>query len=654
MPTPEPFSSIGARSQRPHWRAVLVGLILIPVNCYWITSIEMVQYFAQPTTVSLIFTVVFNLFVLTSLNLLAKRFLPWLAFSQGELLIIYAMLSVVSAVAGASFMEILVPILGHAFWFATPENDWKGLFWRYIPKWLSMDNKRILSGYYQGDSTLHTAQHLLGWLTPVMNWFAFVLTLLLVMICINLIVRKPWTEQEKLAYPIIQLPFALTSEGFFINKTMWVGFGLMAGLDIINGLHFIFPAIPRLFARSYFFSFAEPPWSAMGRVILGIYPFVLGIGFLIPSSLLFSCCFFFWLWKGQLLLGGIMGWQTSAGFGGTSYPYVNYQGFGAYLGIFLIACVRSRKHLFTVFRKFLGWGKDLSDPSEPMPYRVTFLVLVLGSTFLVFFCLKAGMSLWTITVFFSLYFAVSLAISRLRVELGAPMHDLHYTGPEQVMIVATGTRALGPSNLLMFSFFWFFTRTFDSHPMPHQLEGFKLAERARIKSDFFLFALLIAIVVGILSQFWALLSIPYQLGTEQRMSRVPMIYGQEAWSHLQRWLLNPVDPNYGAVGFVMIGLLSSIFVMGMRIKFLWWPFHEAAYAVVSGSYAITHIWFSLSLAWVAKLLLLQYGGVRAYRKTMPFFFGLILGQFLVGSFWTIVGVFFDIPTYGQYMPYYGR
>ena len=59
MPTPEPFSSIDTRSQRPHWRAVLVGLILIPVNCYWITSIEMVQYFAQPTTVSLIFTVVF-------------------------------------------------------------------------------------------------------------------------------------------------------------------------------------------------------------------------------------------------------------------------------------------------------------------------------------------------------------------------------------------------------------------------------------------------------------------------------------------------------------------------------------------------------------------------------------------------------------------
>jgi hypothetical protein len=654
MQTPEPFSSIEARLQRPHWRAVVVGLILIPVNCYWITYIELVQNFAHPTTVSLIFTVVFNVFVLTLLNLLGKRFFPRLALSQGELLVIYAMLSVASAVAGHSFMEILVSILGHAFWFATPENDWNALFLRYIPKWLSMADKRVLSGYYQGDSTLYTAQHLLGWLTPVMSWFAFVFALLLVMVCINLIVRKPWTKQEKLAYPIIQLPFALTGEGFLNNKTLWVGFGLAASLDTINGLHFIFPAIPRLFARSYFFSFAEPPWSTMGRVILGIYPFALGIGFLIPSSLLFSCCFFFWVWKAQLLLGGIMGWQTSAGFGGTSYPYVNYQGFGAYLGIFLIALVRSRKHFFEVFRKFVGRGSALSDRNEPIPYRVTFLILILGVAFLVLFCLKAGMDLWAITIFFALYFAVSTAISRLRAELGAPMHDLHYTGPEQVTVAATGTRALGSGNLLMFSFFWFFTRTFDSHPMPHQLEGFKLAERARIKSDFFLFALLIAIVAGILSGFWAFLSIPYRLGVVHRMSRVPLIYGQEPWSHLQRWLLNPAEPNYGAVGFVAIGLLAAIFLMAMRMKFLWWPFHEAAYAAVSGSYAITHIWFSLLLAWVAKLLLLKYGGLHAYRKATPFFLGLILGQFIVGSFWTIVGMFFNIPTFGQYMPYYGR
>ncbi len=233
----KPFSPVG-------WRSIAIGLILIPINCYWITYIELVQYSAQPTIVSLIFTVVFNVLVLTGFNQIFKRFLPRMALSQGELLVIYVMLSVASATAGHSMMEILVSTLGHAFWFATPENDWRDLFWRYIPSWLAVVDKDVLSGYYEGDSTLYTKQHLLGWLTPVINWFAFLFAMLFVMVCINLIVRKPWTEDEKLAYPIIQLPARMTSEGFFTNRLMWIAFGLVATCDIINGLHHVFPAIP--------------------------------------------------------------------------------------------------------------------------------------------------------------------------------------------------------------------------------------------------------------------------------------------------------------------------------------------------------------------------------------------------------------------------
>ena len=618
----------------------MIGLILIPFNCYWITYIELVQYSAQPTIVSLIFTVVFNVFLLTLLNLLGRRLFPAAALSQGELLVIYVMLSVASATAGHSMMEILVPALGHAFWFATPENDWKDLFWRYIPRWLAVDDKRVLSGFYEGDSTLHTAQNLLGWLTPVINWFGFLFTLLFVMVCINVIVRKPWTEQEKLAYPIIQLPFRMTSEGFFRNKHLWLAFALTATFDIVNGLHLLFPSIPSIFEKAYQFQFGERPFSAMGRIRLGIYPFVMGIGFLIPLDLLFSVWFFFWGWKAQLLIGNILGLE------GTGFPYVNYQGFGAYMGIFLIALWRSRTHLWRIWKRFIGGGERLDDSDEPMSYRTTIFAAVVGMAFLSFFCLKAGMSLGAVIVFFLLYFALSTAISRMRAELGSPMHDLHYTGPEQVMVAAVGTRKLGPSNLSMFSFFWFFTRTFDSHPMPHQLEGFKLAERARIRGSFILFAILIALFVGILSQFWALISIPYRLGAVHQMSRVPVIYGSEPWTHLQKWLVNPLSPDYPAVGFTLIGLLFALFLMLMRMKFLWWPLHPAAYATVCGSWAVNYIWFSLLLAWAAKLLLLKYGGLNAHRKAIPFFLGLILGQFIVGSIWTILGMFFNIPAYG--------
>jgi len=575
--------------------------------------------------------------VLIGFNQIFKRFLPRLVLSQGELLVIYVMLSVASATAGHSMMEILVSTLGHAFWFATPENDWKDLFWRYIPSWLAVSDKSVLSGYYEGDSTLHTKQHLLGWLTPVLNWFAFLFTMLFVMVCITVIVRRSWTEDEKLAYPIIQLPVRMTSEGFFTNRLMWIAFGLTAALDVVNGLHHVFPAIPSVYEKAYPFRFTEKPFSAMGWLRLGIYPFVLGIGFLIPLDLLFSTWFFFWVWKGQQVIGSVMGLE------GTGYPYVNYQGFGAYMGIFLIVVWRSRRYL----QNLLGTkARSMPTRDEPMSPMILILTLIAGIAFLTFFSLRAGMSVWAILVFFGLYFAFSTAVSRMRAELGSPMHDLHYTGPERVMVAALGTRPLGPNNLSMFSFFWFFTRTFDSHPMPHQLEGFKLAATAGIRSRFMLFAILIALVVGILSQFWALLSIPYRLGAVHQMSHVPLVYGAEPWRQLQKWLAHPLAPDYWAVGFTGIGLLFALFLMLMRMKFFWFPFHPAAYATVCGSWAVNYIWFSLGIVWVLKLLLLKYGGRNAHRKAMPFFLGLILGQFTVGSLWTILGMVFNIPTYG--------
>ena len=375
----------------------------------------------------------------------------------------------------------------------------------------------------------------------------------------------------------------------------------------------------------------------MGWLRLGIYPFVLGIGFLIPLDLLFSTWFFFWVWKGQQVVGSMMGLE------GTGYPYVNYQGFGAYMGIFFIAMWRGRKYL----QNLLGANvHPTSTRDEPMSPRLLLLALVAGVAFLTFFCLRAGMSLWAILVFFGLYFAFSTAVSRMRAELGSPMHDLHYTGPERVMVAAVGTRPLGPNNLSMFSFFWFFTRTFDSHPMPHQLEGFKLASTSGIRSRFMLFAILIALCVGILSQFWALISIPYRLGALHEMSRVPIIYGSEPWTQLQKWLAHPLAPDYWALGFTGIGLLFALFLMLMRMKFFWFPFHPAAYAAVCGSWAVNYIWFSLGIVWVLKLLLLKYGGRNAHRQAMPFFLGLILGQFTVGSLWTILGMVFNIPTYG--------
>ena len=54
-------------------RAVALALVLMPLNAYWVTKMEVVRYLGHPTTISLFFNVVFILTILIALNALVRR-----------------------------------------------------------------------------------------------------------------------------------------------------------------------------------------------------------------------------------------------------------------------------------------------------------------------------------------------------------------------------------------------------------------------------------------------------------------------------------------------------------------------------------------------------------------------------------------------------
>jgi hypothetical protein len=51
------------------------------------------------------------------------------------------------------------------------------------------------------------------------------------------------------------------------------------------------------------------------------------------------------------------------------------------------------------------------------------------------------------------------------------------------------------------------------------------------------------------------------------------------------------------------------------------------------------------LAWILKTLILRYGGRGGFQRSLPFFIGLMIGQFVVGSLWNIYGILREVPTY---------
>ncbi|HTE17889.1 MAG TPA: DUF6784 domain-containing protein, partial [Armatimonadota bacterium] len=75
-----------------------------------------------------------------------------------------------------------------------------------------------------------------------------------------------------------------------------------------------------------------------------------------------------------------------------------------------------------------------------------------------------------------------------------------------------------------------------------------------------------------------------------------------------------------------------------------WPFHPVGLAV-SSAWAMGYMWASFILAWVLKLAILHGTGLRGYRRASPFFLGLILGEFVVGSLCNLAGLLLGFELY---------
>jgi hypothetical protein len=71
-------------------------------------------------------------------------------------------------------------------------------------------------------------------------------------------------------------------------------------------------------------------------------------------------------------------------------------------------------------------------------------------------------------------------------------------------------------------------------------------------------------------------------------------------------------------------------------------------ALVNGGWTITHNpypWLPFLMGWALKSVMLRYGGMRLYRAALPFFLGLILGDYVVPAFWAVYGVVTDQRMY---------
>lgn len=622
--------------------AIVLGLLLIPVSCHFDVASGQFRKSADSTTTSIFFHVVFLLLLLELLDRLLRRAAPKLALSRFEKLTVYTLAFAGCGIASRDWIQVALPLWGHGWHHATPENNWAA-FLADVPAGLIVTDREALRDYFQGHSTLYTLEHWRAWRSPMLSWSCFFSVVWLTMLSINILIRRQWTEREKLSFPILQVPLEITTarNPLWRSRAFWSGFALAAAIDLVNGLHAFVPQVPQLKVKMTDLRqfFTAPYLLKMDYTPVSFFPFAIGLAFLLPTDLSFSCWFFYLFFKVQLAFFAWLGFDPSMGFDGQqgSMPFVSEQGIGAYLALGCSALWMARDHLRDVARR-------IARPAgvDDRLYRWAAAGLVGGSIYWLCFARYCGLSPWIAVVYGGLYYLVTTTITKIRAELGPPVHDLHFGGPDRMLLTWLGADSLTPADRIGFSLFFGFNRAYRGVPQPMMLEGMKAADICGGSQRKLVLALALAGPVAAFSASWAMLHWAY--GDGMQFASEAYRLGGQAWRRMESWTSMPWQAGTGATVAMGVGALGCLLLTALRFRFLSFPFHPIGYAI-SANWAMNCVWLPILLGWAMKCAVLRAAGAKGYRAAIPFALGLILGEFVVGSLWATYGVVANVPVY---------
>ena len=472
------------------------------------------------------------------------------------------------------------------------------------------------------------------------------------MLAINVLIRRQWINNERLTYPLVVLPVEMTARHaparhrFFADRLLWGGFAVGGG----HRHH----QRPERAQRGRAGRAADQArsgrpsprrrWIWLYRFSYGIYPFAVALAFFLPSDLSFSCWFFFLLGQLQFIARRLPRPARGAAGGlpvrgrpglrapGWRWPWARWRP---------AACTWQR-----VWK--LAWARHRARPPTAALYRHAIIggaicLVVLGAFFM-----YAGMGVGVMLAFIVIFYLLSIAITRVRAELGTP-HEIYYINPQRLLVSAFGARDLGRAaahrHLRRLLVQPRLPQPPDALPArehedgrPHRA-GPARARCARSSSR------------RSRGSSWP--TGPTRRSPSARARR-PSAWpsspgsGDESYTRLANWL----NSHAGAQRRLDGRRSASARPSSGRLRWLHFntplPLHPAGYALAN-SFAMNYFWSSFLVGWLVKIVVLRYGGRHGHSYAFRFFLGLLLGDYVFGSLWGAIGPLAGIRTYKNFI-----
>lgn len=582
-------------------------------------------------------------------NPLLRRLRPALALNTVELLIAWSMWATGASLASSGLWRYLGPMVVAPAYFANAGRRWiEALSSSPGAILLSKDpNSPLIRWFYEGIPS-GTSIPYLAWIPVLVSWGILfgLFTTLFIALCALL--RKQWVERERLTFPLAVLPLEIAAERagspLYRNRFFWAGVFIVFAHHGINTAHTLSPSVPGWLAPVDTNAwFPDPPWNALGFGVLEIFFAVIGAVYLLPVEVSFS------LWFTFLVLHLVRVVRVQMGLDPLMIGPLHHEGAmgtGALIAWALWMLWAARPHWQHLWR-VLTAQEPHADRHEPMSYRTAVLLVGVCLTGILAWLYWAGIPLWiaaTVTLLFAL---IMVVLTRVVAEAGLLFVQTPFIPTDAMAFFGTSyfTTQTASATLLMEVIIMHDPR---EHPMPAVANAYSLARPSLLPARWLTRALALALCVGFTVGFFAFVGVSYRYG-----SVTLDYYGTNMAPH---WSLDralgygesPLRPHSGGILAMGIGGALSLWLGWMRSRYIWWQISPIG-LVMASTYAMGRIYFSVFLGWLLRWLCVRLGGLHSYRRYLPFFLGLLLGEALYGGLAALFGALTGAPV-PQFLP----
>ncbi|MFZ5427162.1 MAG: DUF6785 family protein [Thermodesulfobacteriota bacterium] len=575
-----------------------------------------------------------------------------------ELLVVWMLAVVVSGIAYTGLMRTFLINVTAVEHFASAGNRWNETLGPLLPQsWVVSDPKAVelLYNGLHGGRRLDWLEILRqipwsAWAGPMVAWGVFIGLCYLVMICLVNLFSRQWIVNERMNFPLLRLPYMMEEsfqEGrvgpFFTDRFLLAGLLIPLLLHTLNGLSVYIPTVPQaptvLLAGPYFSKTGL--FSGFTKLKIYFIPAFIGFAFLTSRQISLSFWAFFiigGLLSGALSMVGYQVPQSALGvtFGPTLTMAEETQMIGAYGVFFLFIVWLARHHLLEVVKAAFSTKPVKTGEAEWFSVRMSFWGLVLGGAGLTAWCAWFGMPVLVSVLLLGAFFVVMVVATRVICQGGIAYFTLT-AAPTDGLLALFGSGFFTNAGLLMGAVMQK-VQFLDLREslMPSLLHASKVGENISRKRLYF-FGMCVALGIGVVASFAAMLVLCHKVGLRDMQAEWETSTVIRVYEDAQRLIDAPSGANPWIITFASVGAVVMLALVLCFQRFYWWPLHPVGYLTMYSS-AMRILWFSFLLGWLCNHVALRYGGIELFRKVRMFFIGLILGDFLMGGVFAVVGL----------------